>query len=211
MLQPLQVCCFWWARAVTLPRRWAGWFQKVQAQPTYCKIFFPQGSRWLQEELFAMLTGSPAPGAMCPPTRKDWKSPKFWMNFTTFWVHPPTTVKSADMCAERQYLSRYVSGLTDLRYNQYSPIACMRALCVMRHIGLKSFYIMASAGKRYVFWGGLPTHHVCKSPAAHLPPLSGHRLRCGISYADGGRHSDDSQDGHQRGRLRGCLAPKGRE
>ncbi|KAK9905694.1 hypothetical protein WJX75_004734 [Coccomyxa subellipsoidea] len=24
-------------------------------------------------------------GAMCPPTRKDWKSPKFWMNFTTFW------------------------------------------------------------------------------------------------------------------------------
>ncbi|CAL8472115.1 g11657 [Coccomyxa elongata] len=24
-------------------------------------------------------------GAMCPPTRKDWKSPKFWINFCTFW------------------------------------------------------------------------------------------------------------------------------
>ena len=28
----------------------------------------------------------PAAGVMFPPTKADWKSPKFWMNWTTWWV-----------------------------------------------------------------------------------------------------------------------------
>ena len=27
-------------------------------------------------------------GVMCPPTRKDWKSYTFWLNWATFWVRP---------------------------------------------------------------------------------------------------------------------------
>lgn len=28
----------------------------------------------------------PAAGTMFPPTKAEWKSPKFWMNWTTWWV-----------------------------------------------------------------------------------------------------------------------------
>lgn len=36
-------------------------------------------------------------GIMCPPTRSDWKSYTFWMNWATFWVRtlPPCTLLSA--------------------------------------------------------------------------------------------------------------------
>ena len=30
--------------------------------------------------------GLPGAGTMFPPTTADWKSPKFWVNWTTWWV-----------------------------------------------------------------------------------------------------------------------------